>query len=67
MPLVDEIYYLGDSDIYGADILLSYSIGFNSWSTFVPKVRWIQLSRIIEKHRQPEIQVQTKEDKLKYI
>ena len=24
-----EIYYLGDYDIYGADIMLNYSIGIN--------------------------------------
>jgi hypothetical protein len=44
---------LGDSDIYGADILLCYSIGFNDWSTFLPRVQWIQLDKIIQKHKKP--------------
>ena len=47
LPLVQDIFYLGDSDIYGADILLTYSIGLNDWATFLPRVKWVQLEKII--------------------
>ena len=41
--VIDEIYYLGDSDIYGADIILYYSISVNQSTTFLSRVRWIKL------------------------
>ena len=48
LPLVDEIYYLGDEDIYGADILLCYSISSNNSTTFLHRVNWIQLQALSE-------------------
>lgn len=34
LPLVDEIFYLGDSDIYGLDILLCYTISSGQWTSY---------------------------------
>lgn len=65
LPFVQEVYYLGDRDIYGIDILLCYSIGFQNWSTFLPRVNWIQLQRLADPRE--DVLLQGKEDKLKCI
>ena len=57
---------MGDSDIYGADILLCYSIGLERWSTFVQRVKWIQLEKIVDfSHFNSELLFQSKQDKIK--
>jgi DNA topoisomerase VI subunit A len=45
---VDKVYYLGDEDIYGVDILLTYAIGFNNFNTILPRIEWILLSSMID-------------------
>ena len=61
LPIVDEIYYIGDSDIYGADIILYYSISVNQSTTFLSRVRWIQLESLSEAlDLKPEVQLQSK-------
>lgn len=65
LPLVEEVYYLGDRDIYGIDILLCYSIGFQNWSTFLHRANWIQLQLLVDPRE--DVLLQSKEDKLKCI
>jgi len=35
LPFVDEIFYLGDQDIYGLDILLSYTVVSTEWTNYL--------------------------------
>jgi hypothetical protein len=66
--VVENIYYLGDEDIYGVDILLCYSIGYHRYSTILQRVKWIELCNIIDPtFLKSEYQSLTKEDKKKYI
>jgi len=68
LPLVDEIYYLGDSDIYGLDILLCYTIACGHWSSYFERVKWVQLTALVEKGKlESELILQSKEDKIKCI
>lgn len=43
---IENIYYLGDQDVYGVDILLCYSIGYNSYSSIIHKLKWIQFDAL---------------------
>lgn len=65
---VENIYYLGDDDIFGVDILLCYSIGFNTFTTILNRIKWLDLTRIIDASRiEAEYQCLSVEDKKKYM
>ncbi len=67
-PMVENLYYLGDEDIYGVDILLCYAIGMNNYSTILHRINWIDLTAMIDPLLlDPEYEVLSKEDKKKYI
>jgi len=44
---MENIYYLGDQDVYGVDILLCYSIGYNSYPTLLNTIKWIQFEKLV--------------------
>lgn len=65
-PFIEEIYFMGDSDIYGLDILLCYAIAYKQWSCLLSKMYWVQLERLVQpKEESLDYLVQSKEDKLK--
>lgn len=66
--IVENIYYLGDDDIFGVDILLCYSIGFNTLTTILNRIKWIDLTQIIDASQlEAEYQCLSVEDKKKYM
>ena len=68
LPLVDEIFYLGDWDIYGVDILLCYTISSGQGSSYFERVKWVQLANLVEAGKlEGELLPQSKEDKIKCI
>ena len=68
LPLVDEIFYLGDWDIYGVDILLCYTISSGQGSSYFERVKWVQLTNLVEAGKlEGELLPQSKEDKIKCI
>jgi DNA topoisomerase VI subunit A len=80
LPLVDEVFYLGDCDIYGLDILLCYTVSSGQFvssgqcvssgqfGSYFERVKWVQLGGLVEEGRlEGELLPQSKEDKLKCI
>jgi hypothetical protein len=68
LDVVSEVYYLGDCDVYGADILLCYCIGSEERRGFLPRVNWVQLQELADPHLlEGEALPQSREDHLKCI